>query len=250
MPLLKSDPVLSYFLFPMSCNRRPLRGTTVLEELQRLRNIFIFSAGTLPPEGADDEAQELELVGDASARKRRYRARLERNLPPTTVEVVLVKTGFPDWRVNLKLDKFVRMAPSMEVTSANLEALFEWVRADLEEGTIKRQRKGGPQGAARRPRTAAGQLRYWKGNGLLLKERMPPEDQTAMGHEGDAPTMPPTGHRAKRPKFRTLVKAASLAETTPPRRGRRAQTSPVAPRTEADVPVPAKEQDLEDSVAF
>jgi hypothetical protein len=60
-----------------------LRGTTVLEELQRLRNICIFSAGTLPPEGADDEAQELELGGDPSARKRRYRARLERKLPQT-----------------------------------------------------------------------------------------------------------------------------------------------------------------------
>ena len=248
MPMLKSDPILSNFLSPLPCNRRPLRGTTVLEELQLLRNNFICSAGTLPPEADDDETQQLGLGGDASAKKRRSRAKLEKTLPPT-VEVVFVKSGFPDWRVNLKLEKYIRMAPAMEVTIANLRALFARVRADLEEGIIKRQRNGGPQGAARKPRAAAGKRSYWKGKKWLLKERIPKEDQAAMGHEGDAPSTPPSGHRARRPRYRTLMKADSLAES-PARRGRPVQTPKEAGRTEADVPVPSEEQGLEDSFAL
>ena len=246
MPMLKSDPILSNFLSPMPCNRRPLRGTTVLEELQRLRNEYICSAGTVPPpEAEDDETQQLGLGGDASAKKRRSRAKLEKTLPPT-VEVVLAKSGFPDWRVKLKVEKWVRMAPAMEVTCAKLRALFARVRADLEEGRIKRERNGGPQGAARRPRVAGGKRGYWKGKKWLLKERIPREVEAAMSSGGDAPVTPPSGHRARRPRFRTLMKADSLA-SSPARRGRLAETPKRARRTEADVPVPSTEQRLEDS---
>ena len=249
MPLLKHDPVLSNFLSPLPCNRRPLRGTTVLQELQRLRNDYISSAGTFPPAEADDaETEQLGLGGDASAKKRRSRAKLEKALP-RTVEVVLVKSGFPDWRVNLKLDKYTRMVPAMEVTPANLRALFQRVRADLEEGRIKLERKGGCQGAARRPRTAAGRRGYWKGKKWLLKERVVQEDPAAMGHEADAPATPPSGQRAKRTRYRTLVKADSLA-SSPARRGRPAATRRVPGRTEADVPVPTTGQGLEDSFAL
>ena len=59
-PLLKSDPVLSNFLSPMPCNRRPLRATRVPEELQKLRNAFILNRGE---EAEPDFAEDLVWGG-------------------------------------------------------------------------------------------------------------------------------------------------------------------------------------------
>ena len=57
-PLLKSDLVFSKFLSPRPCNKRPLRGTHVPEELQQLRNKFILTKGG-EQEGDYDYVQDL-----------------------------------------------------------------------------------------------------------------------------------------------------------------------------------------------
>lgn len=242
MPLLKSDPVFSNFLSPRPCNKRPLRGTTVPEELQKLRNQFIVTKGE--DQEADDYAKDLGLGGEAPSKKRRvYKDKAEKTLPPT-VEVVYKKEGFADWRVRLKVDKWVRYAPAMEVTAENLQALFERVRADLEDGGVKRERFGGPVGAARQPKGPREKRRFWIGTKWLEKRRLEEEEEggAATGLDDysgttvvEAAAAAKSGARARRARFRTLRVAASNAESPPRQRGRPRKEPQAVTRTEADL---------------
>ena len=248
MPLLKSDPVFSNFLSPRPCNKRPLRGTYVPEELAKLRNKFIATKGA-EQEADYDYAQDLGLGGEVTSKKRRvYKDKAEKTLPPTVV-VVYKKEGFPDWRVRLLVDKWVRFAPSMEVTAENLQSLFDRVRADLEEGGVKRERNGGSGGAARPPKGPRDQRRFWIGTKWLEKRRPEPEGWAATGHVADpeAAALGKTGVRARRTPFRTLRVAASNAESPPPQRGRPRKNPQAASRSDADPP--AVEPGLQDDFA-
>lgn len=254
MPLLKSDPVFSNFLSPRPCNKRPLKGTHVPEELQKLRNKFVLTKGE-DQEVEHDYVQDLGLGGEVSSKKRRvYKDKAEKTLPQTVV-VVYKKEGFPDWRVRLLVDKWVRYAPSMEVSAENLKALFERVRADLEDGEVKRERFGGPDGAARKPKGPREKRRFWIGTRWLEKRRMEQEGGAATGSD-DHPeaalvavaTAAKTGSRAKRAKFRTLRVAPSHAASPPRQRGRPRKNPQAATSTDADLPV--DEAGLQDDFAL
>lgn len=252
MPLLKSEPVLSNLLSPRPCNRRPLRGTQVLEELQKLRNQFILTKGDAQ-EAEQDYAQDLGLGGEVTSKKRRvYKDKAEKTLPPSVV-VVYKKDGFPDWHVRLLVDKWVRFAPAMEATVENLQALFERVRSDLEDGDVKRERFGGPAGAARKPKGPREQRRFWTGTRWLEKRPAVQVGGAATGHDGaatghDASSSAQMGSRAKRTRYRTLRVAASNAESPPRLRGRPRKHLAAANRTEADPP--AAETGLQDDFAM
>ena len=254
MPLLKSDILFSNFLSPRPCNKRPLEGTDVPEELQKLRNKFILTKGE-EQDGGYDYVQDLGLGGEVTSKKRRvYKDKAEKTLPQTVV-VVLKKAGFPDWQVRLLVDKWVRYAPAMEVTAENLKALFERVRADLEDGEVKRERFGGPDGAERKPKGPREKRRFWLGNRWLEKRRMEHDGGAATGHD-DQPeaamvavaTVAQIGCRAKRAKFRTLRVVASNAESPPRQRGRPRKNPQAATRTEADLP--EDEAGLQDDFAM
>ena len=85
-PLLKGDPVISNFLSPRPCDKRPLRGTRLPEELQKLRNDFILTMGVDPAER--DSVDDLAVGGhEPSTKRRRHKPAGETALPPTVVVV-------------------------------------------------------------------------------------------------------------------------------------------------------------------
>ena len=144
------------------------------------------------------------------------------------------------------------MAPSMEATTANFEALFDRVRADLERGEVQRPRHGGKEGAARAPRGPPSARRFWMGNKWLEKRRLGGRARgladgvatglaasEAPGHAAfEGATAANPHRRAKRTKFRTLTVAPSNVVSPPRGRGRPRRTPPIPERTEADPPVP------------
>lgn len=248
LPLLKGDPVLSNFLSPRPCNTRPLRATQVPEELQHLRNTFIMGRGEVE-EQEEDFATDLAL-GGATGQKRRIRKEKAEKLLPPTVVVMHSKAGFPDWPARVLVDKWVRLAPAMEVCEFNFQSLFDRVRADLEDGEVKRARHGGAAGAARKPKGPREKRRFWKGSKWLEKRQLRPAVGAATGL--DPPEAVAAGAssaaRVKRTKYRTLLIAPSDAQSPPRSRGRPRRTQPIAPRTEADPPAPAT--GLEDAFAL
>ena len=93
--------------------------------------------------------------------------------PPST------PAGGQDWRLRVAVDPFTRMAPSIEATTANMQALLERVQADMRAGQAKRLPNGAaagrePVAADHEPATAGhepatrrmpkglwGQREYW-----------------------------------------------------------------------------------------
>ena len=238
LPLLKGDPVISNFLSPRPCNKRPLRGTRLPEELQKLRNDFILTMCVDPAERAF--AEDLALCGHVlSTKRRRHTPTGESALPPTVV-VVYKKDGFADWAVRVLVDRYIRMAPSIEVTTENLRELFDRVRADLQEGSIVCPRRGGAAGAKRPPRGEPGCRRFWTGRRWLEKR---PVEETGAAATSHASGAAGSGSRARRTKFRTLTVKPSIAVSPSPGRGRPRREPRAAVRTEADLPeVPPVEE--------
>ena len=247
LPLLKGDKRLCNWLTPFRGMDRPLSRTTIVEELQELRNNLIRSgASGTSDDDKRDYARDLLLVKRDARRRTPEEKAQDASGSPKIGEIVLQKEGFPDWTLSVVLDRFIRMAPAIEMTDENVQQLFERVNHDLEAGGHKREAHGSGSPADRkRPKGPAdGPREYWLASAkrwvkkeLVNKEEEEEdhmEERTGATTEAGSSTAvvafeaegPPGGarpHRGSRKAYRTLLRRGT--DATPPRRRLRKRRS-------------------------
>jgi len=222
--------------------------TTIPEEMQQLRNqvMLRLEEAEGQEEQEKDLADALGLVAAPSESKPRKspKKKVATNLPKV-IEVVLRKEGFPDWKFRVLTEKWARLAPAMEVSVENMQALFARIRVDLEVGLPKRRPYGHDKPVRAPPNGEAGRRRYWAGSHWLEKRpaAAPVEDEKPSQGSSSAATGQVAGHRGKRPRCRTLrVQASDLESPARRRRGGGRKADAIRDKSEApEVPKPPEE---------
>ena len=193
--LLKANKVLSGFLAGVTPGKRPLARTLIIEKLAELRNIkhkelvaelrlpaggdaaaiVPIAAGPVDDLGLDSPgAAPVEDVRMDRASRALCLRSVQRQLP----QIVVVSVERPDgttWLPVLLLDRAPK-APAMECTADNLQALFDFVQADFDDGSSHRRPYGSdrPHGLAKAPRQYPdGSREYWVRGKWIRKTKLP-----------------------------------------------------------------------------
>jgi hypothetical protein len=238
VPLIKANKVLSGFLAGVTPGKRPLARTLIIEKLAELRNTKYkeLVAELRMPAGEDAAAiapiangpvDDLDLDSPGVAfvalvpvdRQARAPAdRRSRSLGRQLPQIVVVSVERPDgttWSPAVLVDRNPK-APAMECTAENLQALFDFVQADFEDGTLHRRPYGSdrPPVLAKAPRQYPdGSREYFVRGRWVRKTKLPP--------------IPPANVRFKTLKRKSsdevAVAAAKPARAKSSRQGARAR---------------------------
>jgi hypothetical protein len=235
VPLIKANKVLSGFLAGVTPGKRPLARTLIIEKLAELRNTKHkeLVAELRMPAGEDAAAiapiangpvDDLELDSPGVAPvalvpvDRKSRAKCLRFVGRQLPQIVVVSVERPDgttWSPAVVLDRNPK-APAMECTAENLQALFDFVQADFEDGTLHRRPYGSdrPPVVAKAPRQYPdGSREYFVRGRWVRKTKLPP--------------IPPANVRFKTLKRKSsdevAVAAAKPARAKSSRKGARAR---------------------------
>lgn len=160
MYLWKTSRFLNAFLAGKMSAERPLSCTAVPEALQELREVARHELlrGAVADDASGEASGQVDPTAalgfdapspaEAMLEKRSKRQRPSaKALLPSLVSVTLKKDGFEPWTVRLLLES-AQKAVAMEVTVANLTALYLRVQADLAAGVKLRPRHGHGKGGA------------------------------------------------------------------------------------------------------
>lgn len=183
--LNKSNKLLCQFLTGQAAFRRPLRLSSIVEELQSARDrkyqdlLGQRSAASAPepPQTAsvaasvDDLGLDEPISDKASVARQSRRLRASaRKQVPRIAPVELHRPGRPVWICNVLMDNG-RGAPAVEATTSNMQWLVDLVSSDITSGVSPRLAYGAPSGAKRRPRLLADGSREYFVRGSWIKKK-------------------------------------------------------------------------------
>ncbi len=181
MRLRKGDAKLSQFLTGVALSQRQMSNSTVIERLTTLRDdkytILLQELGHAGgTDTVEESADDLGLNGSTggSPTTRPNKSKVRSLMPAITTLAVVLPDG-SEWQPSVMMDPR-HIAPAMEATSENLDALFVLVRQDMDDGNVRRPQFGCERepGVAKAPRLLSdGSREYWSGHRWVRKLPVP-----------------------------------------------------------------------------